>query len=99
MPASAMALRIASTRRSRLDTPGTCPSRLWPAPTTAQTSRNSRDGSIMVAPCGSFDSSGELADARGHLRRGRVNSLEQRVDRLPADRVDLGVLQPGIVQE
>ena len=43
-----MALRIASTRRSRLDTPGTRPSRLWPVPTMAQASRSSRDGSIMM---------------------------------------------------
>ena len=82
-----MALRIASTSRSRLDTPGTWPSRLWPAPTTAQTSRSSRDGSIMGGPRRLYIR--ELADACRHLRRRGVDAVEQSIDLLAADRIDL----------
>src|ERR1700716_1382202 len=98
-PASAMALRIASTSRSRLDTPGTWPSRLWPAPTTAQTSRSSRDGSIMGGPRRCSGSFRELADAGLHLRRRGVNAVEQSIDLLPAAGIDLGMLAPGGVEE
>src|SRR5579862_9801275 len=100
-PASTIALCMASTRRSRLDTPGTRPRRLCPAPTMAQMSRSSRDGSIMLGLLrvlarkwlASFD---QFANARHQVRRCGIDTVEQRIDRLAADRVDLGFLQLGV---
>src|ERR1700692_860524 len=104
-PASTMALCMASIRRSRLDTPGTRPRRLCPAPTMAQTSRSSRDGSIMLGLLSvlalrrwvaSFD---QFANARHQVRRRGIDTVEQRIDRLAADRVDLGFLQLGVIEK
>src|ERR1700752_4137713 len=95
-PASSIAFFIASTRRSRLDTPGTRPSRLLPMPAMAHTSRSSGDGSIignlrnvhaLSRPL--FD---QLTNARNHVGRRRIDVVEQRVDRFAADRIDVGVL-------
>src|SRR6185437_9093293 len=98
-PASSMALFMASTKRSRLDTPGTRPSRLLPMPTMAQASRSSCDGPTVGALKVSsmlrslFD---QLADARDHIGRCRIDAVEQFVDGLPADRIDVGILRLGV---
>src|SRR5688572_24447165 len=97
IPESAMALRIASTRRSRLDTPGTRPSRLCPAPTIAQASRSAGDGSIIVASFSQL--AGQFAQARRKLRRRGIDTIQQRVDFRTGDRIDLHSLRLGVLQQ
>src|SRR3954463_5815743 len=108
-PDSAIALRIASTRRSRLEVPGTRPSRLLPAPTMAQASRNSRDGSIIKislersvlnARLGADKSSlRELAQPRHDVGRRSVDAVEQRVDLRATDGIDLHALGLSVLEQ
>ena len=41
----------------------------------------------------------KFANARHHVRRRGIDTVEQRVDLLAADRVDFGLLQLGVVEE